>query len=99
MLFVGGHACFVWWVVVVCGSLGWMSHIISGLAVVVCGQSYLFCVMVGMDGCAPCCSWILTGGSCGCLWAVVPVQCCGGQFVGGWCSLLWVLKPHVTQPH
>jgi len=38
-----------------------------------------------MGGCAPCHSWILTGGSCGHSWVVVPVLCCGGQssFVGG----------------
>ena len=47
MSFVGGHARFVWWVVMVCGSLGFTSHVVSGLAVVVHGQSYSFCVMVG----------------------------------------------------
>ena len=34
--FVGGHAHFVWWVVMICGS-----------AVVVHGWLYSFCVMVG----------------------------------------------------
>jgi hypothetical protein len=33
--FMGGRARFVWWVVVVRGSLGWTSQVVSGLAGVV----------------------------------------------------------------
>jgi len=47
MSFMGSCAHFVWWVVMVCGSLGWTSHIVSGSAVVVHGQSYSFHVLVG----------------------------------------------------
>ena len=38
VLFMGGRACFVLWVFMVHGSLGWMSHVVSGSAVVVHGQ-------------------------------------------------------------
>ena len=53
--FVGGCACFVWWVVMVHGLLGWTSHIASGSAMVVCGWSYSLRIMVG-DGCGWVCS-------------------------------------------
>jgi len=93
-----GGLCRLWAVMpILCGGWSWFM-----------GQLWLFVgshthfmswwvVIVGR--CAPCHSWILTGGSCGCSWVVVPVQCHGGQFVGGWCSLSWVLKLCVTQPH
>jgi hypothetical protein len=45
--FMGGRARFVWWVVVVRGSLGWTSQVVSGLAGVVRGRSYSFRVVVG----------------------------------------------------
>ena len=79
VLFVGGHACSVWWVVVVCGSLGWTSHIVSGSAVVVCGWSYSFHVMVG-SGHGWVCSLSFVDFDRGWLWS----------FVGGHpCSVSW----------
>jgi hypothetical protein len=55
--------------------VGGCTHLVSQWAMVV-------------RACAPRCSWILTGGSRGGSWAVVPVSCCGGQlsFEGGWCG-------------
>ena len=55
MSFVGGHACFVWWVVMVHGLLGWTSHVVSGSAVVIHGWSHSPRIMVG-DGCGWVCS-------------------------------------------
>jgi len=47
VLFVGSRACFVWWVVMVHGLLGWTSHVISG--------SHSPRIVVG-DGCGWVCS-------------------------------------------
>ena len=95
MLFVGGHAHFVWWVVMVCGSLGWTSHIVSRSAVVVRGQSYSFCVVVGA-GRGWVCSSSFVDFDRGQLWSFVGDCACfmswWAVIICGWCSLLWVLK-------
>ena len=90
MSFVGGRAHFVWWVVVVHGLLGWMSHIVSGSAVVVHGWLYSFCIVVG-DGCGWVCSSSFMDFDRGELWLFV-----GGhaRFVAWWVIIVggWLVQ-------
>jgi len=90
VLMVGSLCCS--WVVmpVLCGGWLWFVGHWGGHPTLLVGRLWLFVGghthfmswwAVVMGGCAPCHLWILTGGGCGRLWVVIPVQCHGGWLV------------------